>query len=146
MGSSDYASGGPLCTPVSSVVYAFRRYNRAVYSAEILDHFQHPRNTGDLDATAPSVQMENPACGDILKLSLKLEGGRIADIRFRAQGCVPAIACGSAITELVKGKTVEEAQQISREDLLQKVGGVPDASSHASHLAVDTLRALLRGL
>ncbi|MGB9072799.1 MAG: iron-sulfur cluster assembly scaffold protein [Terriglobales bacterium] len=116
-----------------------------MYSAEILDHFQYPRNTGDLEAPASSVQMENPACGDILKLSLKLEGRRIADIRFRAQGCVPAIACGSAITELAKGKTVEEARQISREDLLQKVGGVPDASSHASHLAMDTLRALLRG-
>jgi nitrogen fixation protein NifU and related proteins len=123
-----------------------RRYNRAVYSAEILDHFQHPRNTEDLEAPASSVQMENPACGDILKLSLKLEGGRIAEISFRAQGCVPAIACGSAITELAKGKTVEEARQISREDLLQKVGGVPDASTHASHLAIDTLQALLRGL
>jgi nitrogen fixation NifU-like protein len=117
-----------------------------VYSAEILDHFQHPRNTGDLEAPASSVQMENPACGDILKLSLKLEGRRIAEIRFRAQGCVPAIACGSAITELAKGKTVEEARQISREDLLQKVGGVPEVSTHASHLAMDTLRALLRGL
>jgi nitrogen fixation NifU-like protein len=117
-----------------------------VYSAEILDHFQHPRNTGDLEAPAASVQMENPACGDILKLSLKLEGRRIAEIRFRAQGCVPAIACGSAITQLVKGKTVEEARQISREDLLRKVGGVPDASTHASHLAMDALQALLRGL
>jgi nitrogen fixation protein NifU and related proteins len=123
-----------------------KHYNRAVYSAEILDHFQQPRNTGDLEAPASSVQMENPACGDILKLSLKLEGRRIADIRFRAQGCVPAIACGSAITELVKGKTVDEARQISREDLVRKVGGVPEASTHAGHLAMDTLQALLRGL
>jgi nitrogen fixation protein NifU and related proteins len=115
-----------------------------VYSAEILDHFQHPRNAGDLEAPASSVQMENPACGDVLKLSLKLEGGRIAEIRFRAQGCVPAIACGSAITELAKGKTVEEARQISTEDLVRKVGGVPEASTHASHLAMDALRALLK--
>lgn len=119
-------------------------YNRPVYSAEILDHFQHPRNVGEVESPDCSAQLENPACGDILKLSLKLEGGRIAEIRFRAQGCVPAIACGSAITELAKGKTVEEARQISREDLLQKVGGVPDASTHAGHLAMDTLRALLR--
>ncbi len=115
-----------------------------MYSVEILDHFQHPRNAGDLEAPSASVQRENPACGDILKLSLKLEGRRIADIRFRAQGCVPAIACGSAITELAKGKTVEEARQISREDLLQKVGGLPDASTHASHLAMDALLELLR--
>ncbi len=90
--------------------------------------------------------MENPACGDILKLTLKLEEGRIADIRFRAKGCVPAMACGSAITEMVKGKTVEEARRLSREELVQKVGGLPEASGHAGHLAMDTLKALLREL
>ena len=88
--------------------------------------------------------MENPACGDILKLTLKLEEGRIADIRFRAKGCVPAMACGSAITEMVKGKTVEDARRLSREELVQKVGGLPEASGHAGHLAMDTLKALLR--
>lgn len=117
-----------------------------MYSVEILDHFQHPRNVGEVESPDCSAQLENPACGDILKLSLKLEGRRIADIRFRAQGCVSAIACGSAITELVKGKTVEEARQLSRENLLQKVGGVPEASGHACHLAMDTLAALLRNL
>jgi nitrogen fixation protein NifU and related proteins len=117
-----------------------------VYSRELLDHFQNPRNVGDVEAADSSAQMENPACGDVLKLTLKLEGARIADICFRAKGCVPAIACGSAITELVKGRTVEEARQVSREDLLRKVGGVPEASTHASHLAVDTLLALLGGL
>lgn len=90
--------------------------------------------------------MENPACGDILELTLKLEGERIIEIRFRAKGCVPAMACGSAITELVKGKTADEARQIGREDLLQKLGGLPQASAHASHLAVDTLAALLQRL
>ncbi|MGO8986776.1 MAG: iron-sulfur cluster assembly scaffold protein, partial [Terriglobales bacterium] len=73
-----------------------------------------------------------------------LEGERIADIRFRAKGCVPSMACGSAITELVKDKTVEEARQVSREDLIRKVGGLPQTSGHASHLAIDTLAALLR--
>ena len=90
--------------------------------------------------------MENPVCGDILKLTLKLEEGRIADIRFRAKGCVPAMACGSAITEMVKGKTVEEARRLSREELVQKVGGLPEASGHAGQLAMDTLKALLREL
>lgn len=88
-------------------------------------------------------------CGDILELTLRLEGGeregkRIADIRFRAKGCVPAMACGSAVTELVKGRKVDEARKISREELIEKVGGLPQASEHASHLAMDALAALLR--
>ena len=82
----------------------------------------------------------------MLKLSLRLEGDRIVEIRFRAKGCVPAMACGSAVTELVKGLSIAEAQQLSREELLGKVGGVPEASHHASHLAIDTLRAVLRKL
>jgi nitrogen fixation NifU-like protein len=121
-------------------------YNRPVYSAELLDHFQNPRNAGEVEAPDSTARLENPACGDILELTLKLEGKRIADIRFRAKGCVPAMACGSAITELIKGKDVDEARQVSREELVQKVGGLPQASAHASHLAMDTLAALLRGL
>jgi NifU-like protein involved in Fe-S cluster formation len=131
-------------------------YNRPVYSAELLDHFQNPRNAGEIEAPDSVAQLENPACGDILELSLRLEdlrlekpkpeAKRIADIRFRAKGCVPAMACGSAITELLKGKCVEEARQLSREELVQKVGGLPQASAHASHLAMDTLAALLRNL
>ena len=119
-------------------------YNHAVYSAELLDHFQNPRNAGELENPDASARLENPVCGDILELTLKLEGRRIADIRFRAKGCVPVMACGSAITELVKGKNVDEARQLSREDLVRKVGGLPQASAHACHLAMDTLAALLR--
>jgi nitrogen fixation NifU-like protein len=117
-----------------------------VYSAELLDHFQNPRNAGEVEAPDRAGRLENPACGDILELTLKLEGRRIADIRFRAKGCVPAMACGSAITELAKGKNVDEARQVSREELVKKVGGLPPASAHASHLAIDTLAALLRNL
>jgi nitrogen fixation NifU-like protein len=121
-------------------------YNHNVYSAELLDHFQNPRNAGKMEAPDRTARLENPACGDILELTLKLEGRRIADIRFRAKGCVPAMACGSAITELAKGKSVDQARQVSREDLVQKVGGLPQAAAHASHLAIDTLVALLRGV
>jgi nitrogen fixation protein NifU and related proteins len=117
-----------------------------VYSAELLDHFQNPRNAGEVAAPDRAARLENPVCGDILELTLKLEGQRIADIRFRAKGCVPAMACGSAITELAKGKNVDEARQVSREELVKKVGGLPPASAHASHLAIDTLAALLRNL
>jgi nitrogen fixation protein NifU and related proteins len=115
-----------------------------VYSPELLDHFENPRNAGELQSSDRSAQLENPACGDVLELTMKLEGTTIAEIRFRAKGCVPAIACGSAITELVRGKNLDEARQVSREDLVRKVGGLPPASAHASHLALDTLAALLR--
>jgi nitrogen fixation protein NifU and related proteins len=117
-----------------------------VYSPELLDHFQNPRNAGALQSPDRSAQLENPACGDVLELTMKLEGTTIAEIRFRAKGCVPAIACGSAITELVRGKNLDEARQVSREELVRKVGGLPPASAHASHLALDTLAALLRKL
>jgi nitrogen fixation protein NifU and related proteins len=130
-------------------------YNPLVYSAELLDHFQNPRNAGELENPDATARLENPVCGDILELSLKLEkrsektkseASRIADIRFRAKGCVPAMACGSAITELVKGKNVDEARRLSCDELVRKVGGLPPASDHASHLAMDTLAALLRKL
>jgi nitrogen fixation NifU-like protein len=115
-----------------------------VYSPELLDHFQNPRNAGALQSPDRSAQLENPACGDVLELTMKLEGTTIAEIRFRAKGCAPAIACGSAITELVRRKNIDEARQVSMEDLVRKVGGLPPASAHASHLALDTLAALLR--
>jgi nitrogen fixation NifU-like protein len=126
-----------------------------VYSTELLDHFENPRNAGTVKAPDCSAQLENPVCGDILELSLSLEGDmsegskqsrRIGDIRFRAKGCVPTLACGSAITQLAKGKTVAEARQLTEVDLVQKIGGLPPASTHASHLAMDTLAALLRDL
>ena len=118
-------------------------YNGRVYSPELLDHFQNPRNAGEIEAPDSTARLENPVCGDVLELTLKLEGNRIADIRFRAKGCVPSMACGSAITELVKGKSVQAARKIGSEELLQKVGGVPEASSHAGALAMDALAALL---
>jgi NifU-like protein involved in Fe-S cluster formation len=129
-----------------------------VYSVELLDHFQNPRNAGVIEEPDSIAQLENPVCGDVLELSLKLDkprlekpklenpksgSTRIAEIRFRAKGCVPTMACGSAITELAKGKSVDEARKLSREELVQKIGGLPQASAHASHLAMDTLAALL---
>ena len=117
----------------------------AMYSPQLLDHFEHPRNAGDLANPDVAVQLENPACGDVLKLTLKWENGRVGEIGFRAKGCVPAIACGSALTELVRNKTVREAKGIRREDLVAAVGGLPEASSHACQLALDALAALLKG-
>jgi nitrogen fixation NifU-like protein len=117
-----------------------------MYSPQVLDHFQSPRNAGEVVDVDASTQLENPACGDVLKLTLRVVDGRIAEIRFLAQGCVPTIACASALTELVQGKSVAEASQLRREDLLKAIGGLPRASVHASHLALDALKDVLKGL
>jgi nitrogen fixation NifU-like protein len=110
-----------------------------MYSPQLLDHFQNPRNAGEL-ATADAVaEISNPVCGDVIRLSLKVSGDRIADIRFKAKGCVPSMACGSALTELALGKTISEARQLKPEELIAAVGGVPPASTHAAQLAFDAL-------
>lgn len=114
-----------------------------MYSAQLLDHFEHPRNAGEIADCDACAQVENPACGDVLKLSVKIEVDRIAAAKFRAKGCVAAMACGSAVTELVRGKTIVEAKMLRPANVVEAVGGLPEASSHASHLAIDALRAAL---
>ena len=114
-----------------------------MYSPQVLDHFEHPRNAGVLENPDASMQIENPACGDVLKLTLRLSFGQIAEIRFQAKGCVAAMACASALTELVLGKVVAQARALGREELLTAVGGLPPASMHAAHLALDALHAAL---
>jgi nitrogen fixation protein NifU and related proteins len=117
-----------------------------MYSPQVLDHFQHPRNPGEVENPDASAQIENPACGDVLKLTLRVTAGRIEEIRFLAQGCVPTMACASLLTELVQGRTVVEATQLRREELVKALGGLPPASTHASHLAIDTLAAVIQKL
>jgi nitrogen fixation NifU-like protein len=117
-----------------------------MYSPQLLDHFQNPRNAGRIETADAEVQIENPACGDVLELAVKTAGGCLAEVRFRAKGCVPAMACGSALAELLQGRTLEEARQLRREELIEKLGGLPEASTHASYLAMDALHALLKKL
>ncbi len=114
-----------------------------MYSLQLLDHFEHPRNSGEVSDADARVRTENPACGDVLELSVRLSNGIIGEIRFRAKGCVPAMACGSLITELAAGKAVAEAMSIRREDVAKAIGGLPEASGHAAQLAIDALRAVL---
>lgn len=117
-----------------------------MYSAQLLDHFRNPRNAGDLPHPDGSAQVENPACGDVLRLTLKVRDNRISEVGFKAMGCVPSIACGSALTELVCGKTPQQARALTREDVIAGVGSLPQASNHAAQLAIDTLRAALNQL
>jgi nitrogen fixation protein NifU and related proteins len=114
-----------------------------MYSPQVLDHFQEPRNVGELAAPDARVRVENPACGDILELTVKIENGVIAAVRFRAKGCVSAVACGSLLTEMIAGKHLIKAGELHQKDLIRKIGGLPPASGHAAQLAMDALHALL---
>ena len=116
------------------------------YSPQLLEHFEHPRNVGEVEAADAIAEVENPACGDIMRLSLKLDAGRITQARFRTRGCVPSIACGSALTELLLGKSLAEAGALRREQVVSAVGGLAQESQHASHLAMDALAAALTQL
>lgn len=117
-----------------------------MYSPQLIAHFEHPRNVGELAQPSAAVTVENPACGDVMTLQLRVADGRIAEARFRVQGCVAAIGCGSALTELLVGRTLDAARAVRREDVLAGVGGLPPASEHASHLAFDALQAALKSL
>jgi nitrogen fixation NifU-like protein len=115
-----------------------------VYSDKLLDHFEHPRNVGEVEGADASARVENPACGDIMQLTLKLSAGRITEARYRTRGCVAAIACGSALTEMLIGLTPTEAAALKRDAVVAAVGALPNESTHASHLAIDTLQAALK--
>jgi NifU-like protein involved in Fe-S cluster formation len=115
-----------------------------MYSARLLDHFQNPRNAGDVAGANAMAEIENPACGDVLRLTLKIEAGRISAVGFKAKGCVPSMACASALTEMITGKTIVEARGLRRDELIAAVGGVPEASTHAAQLALDALSAALK--
>ena len=126
---------------------ALGSYNfNGMYSAQLLDHFQNPRNAGELSPADAIADIENPVCGDMLRLTLKVSAGRIAEIRFKAKGCVPSMACASALTELVAGRSLDEIRTLKRESLIAAVGGLPPASTHAAQLALDALAAALRQL
>lgn len=117
-----------------------------MYSQKLLDHFQNPRNSGDLPDADARVRLENPVCGDILELAAKAGNHQITQIRFRAKGCVPTIACGSVLAELANAKSIGQLRSIRREDIVQELGGLPEASGHAAQLAIDALRELLQKL
>lgn len=113
------------------------------YSPTFKDHLENPRNAGELpDANARGEEI-NPVCGDRMRISLRVREGRIVAAGFLAYGCPPTLVCGSILTELVTGKTIEEATSITRKDLLEVVGGLPSRKQHAAALAIETLRSAL---
>ncbi|HEY6274390.1 MAG TPA: iron-sulfur cluster assembly scaffold protein [Terriglobales bacterium] len=116
------------------------------YSKKVLDHFEHPRNVGELANADAEVRLEHPVCGDIMTLAVKVADGRIGEIRFRTRGCVAAIAAGSCLTEMIVGRSLTEAGAFKRDQLVEALDGLPSASLHATHLAMDALAQVLAKL
>lgn len=111
-----------------------------MYSEKVMDHFMNPRNVGEIP-DADGVGMEgNPTCGDAMQLFIKVENDVIVDAKFRTFGCGAAIAVSSMITEMIKGKTLDEALSISKEAVAQELGGLPPQKMHCSNLGADALR------
>ena len=114
-----------------------------MHSPQVLEHFQNPRNSGHLPPPAVSVDVTNPACGDMMRLSAKFEGDRAVEVRYQTRGCTASIAAGSALTEWMTGKTKQELLSISPDMIDQALGGLPLASKHAAVLCVDAVKRLL---
>lgn len=116
----------------------------ALYPAEVIDHFEHPRCAGDLPDANTRVRVENPVCGDILELAARIEGDAIAEVRFKAKGCVASMAAASALSERINGIKIADMQAITRQQIIDTLGGLTPESMHVSHLAIDALQALLK--
>jgi len=114
------------------------------YSDAFKDHLTNPRNVGELSGASVVVEESNPVCGDRLRLSLLLDEGKIREVRYLAYGCPPTLVCGSVLTEMVLGMTLEAARELTRDALIEKVGGLPSRKHHAAALAIETLRTALR--
>jgi len=117
-----------------------------MYHPVLLDHFEHPRNVGELENADVRVSVENPACGDVMLLTIKAANGTITDAQYRTKGCVASIACGSLLTEMIIGQKVASARTLDRTGLVSSIGGLSPETMHASHLAFDALAAALRQL
>ena len=114
-----------------------------MYSEKVMDHFSNPRNVGEIDNASGVGTVGNPACGDIMKLSIKIENDVITDVKFKTFGCGAAIATSSMITELVKGKNINDAEQISNNTVAEALDGLPPVKMHCSNLAADALHAAI---
>jgi NifU-like protein involved in Fe-S cluster formation len=115
-----------------------------MYSQRLLDHFQNPRNAGELDHPDVKVEVSNPVCGDTLRLTARIADGRLTEIRYLTRGCTASIAVGSALTLLLVGKSGPEAGAIDREQVEEAVGGLSNESKHAAVLGLDAVKALVK--
>jgi len=114
-----------------------------MYSDKVLGHFHHRRNVGEIENATTVVEVTNPVCGDVMKLWVVVREGKIAEVKFKVAGCVPAVACGSWLTEVMRGKPLAELAALTSEQIESGLGGLPAASHHAVVLAADALTGLL---
>jgi nitrogen fixation protein NifU and related proteins len=110
------------------------------YNKKVVALFKHPKNMGEMKNPDAVGEVGNPTCGDIMCIYLKINKDKIKDIKFQTMGCVAAIATSSMVTEIAKGKTLEQAKKISNKDVAKKLGGLPPIKMHCSNLAADALR------
>ena len=115
----------------------------AFYSEKVMDHFANPRNVGELEDANGVGEIGNAKCGDIMKMYIKVEDGRIADVKFKTFGCGSAIATSSIATEMIKGKTIEEALQLSNKAVVEALDGLPAHKIHCSVLAEQSIKAAI---
>ncbi|MFA5013187.1 MAG: iron-sulfur cluster assembly scaffold protein [Candidatus Paceibacterota bacterium] len=110
-----------------------------IYSDKVLEHFKKPHNQGVIKDADAVGEVGNPVCGDVMKIYLKVENNKIKDIKFETLGCAAAIAVSSALTDMVKGKTIEEALKITKDKIVEDLGGLPAVKVHCSMLGVEAL-------
>jgi len=110
------------------------------YGPEVMEHFMNPRNVGEIENADGVGRVGSPVCGDVMMMTIKVEDGRIADVKFKTFGCCAAIASSSIATEMIKGKTIEEALRLTNSAVVEALGGLPEAKVHCSVLAEQTLR------
>lgn len=115
-----------------------------MYSERLLEHFQNPRHVGELAPPAVVVEVTNPACGDIMRLSVRFDGDRVAEVAYKTRGCTASIATGSATVEWMMGRTRAELAAVKAADLEAAVGGLIPESRHAAVLCVDSIRGVLK--
>ena len=115
-----------------------------MYTDKVMDHFENPRNVGEIENPDGIGKQGNPVCGDVMELGIKVKDNIIEDARFHTFGCCAAIATSSMVTEMVKGKTLEEAEEISKQAVAEALDGLPPAKMHCSNLAADALHDAIR--
>jgi nitrogen fixation NifU-like protein len=116
----------------------------SMYSEKVLEHFRNPRNMGEIKDADAEGTVGNPTCGDLMTIYLKIKNNVISDIKFKTFGCAAAIATSSMITELARGKTLDEALKISRDDVASELDGLPPVKMHCSNLATDALKEAIK--
>ena len=115
-----------------------------LYTEKVMDHFRNPRNMGEIKDADGFGKVGNPKCGDVMAIYIKVKDQRIIDIKFKTFGCTAAIATSSILTEIVKGKTIEDALKVTRDDVAKELGGLPAIKLHCSNLAADALKEAIK--